>query len=481
MNDPLEHNDFEKRLKKAAEDFSPKPSGRVWESLRDELHPRRRTYTLGAAAAVLLLLAVGVYFLQKEYSSPSLKPSVTEQMPPSASPQTSPAQSNSKNQSDEQGNKGTPPSTLSDGLSAKAQRHKERYLHENNTPAPSAQTTMLRRHNQQNPKPFAINEEGEQVSDSKIGNQIAEGPGLPFLNNLPLRPFSLSSGHYAEAAPLGYDNYLNNLSSVHNQGQEDADLHEKGKSPPEKLHRGIAFKIFYAPGMGYRTLTKGSPGMMPANSSFYLNQSNSLSSALSNLKQQPAWSWSAGAGITFPLGKAWSLQTGISVSQINYGITAYGTYPGYIRNNNSYYAASPARSFSFLSTNALTAARPPVSHLHNSYLMGEIPSLINKEFGNPHRVVIRIGAGAGLSYLFHSSPVIYSPSSGRYFTGSYYIRNLNGDLHIETSLLIPLTDQLKIDIGPSFQYQILSSYKNYPAIKEHPYFLGLKTGLQWGR
>ncbi|MGH2644824.1 MAG: hypothetical protein ACRDE2_12795, partial [Chitinophagaceae bacterium] len=118
------------------------------------------------------------------------------------------------------------------------------------------------------------------------------------------------------------------------------------------------------------------------------------------------------------------------------------------------------------------------SYLHNSYSLIEIPFLINKQFGNSHGVAFNVCAGVGLSYLFHANPVIYSPVSGRYFSDNHYIRSINGDYHIETSVLILLSSQLKLDIGPSFQYQILSSYKNYPAVKEHPYFIGLKTGLQ---
>lgn len=487
MNDPIEHNDFEKRLKKAAGDFMPAPSSRVWENVRDELHPHRRTYILTVAAALLLLIAVGVYFLQRQYAHSSSKPSLAQQIIPVKSPvQTHPTQTNNKlsngleaNQSGQTGaiagktSKDTQKESESTGLAEKTFQksfpnkinHKKGFQLNNSTVG-------------------SFHKETAQTLDTKIGKQKTETVGLSYLKNLSpqLNTYFLSSiPSKVESFPLQFTKNINNFQVVLPQEKEQFISNKKRKVISEKLLRKPVFEIFYAPSLGYRTL-KGASGIMTNNSSSALDQFGS-SSAVSHLKQQPEWSWSAGARIIFPLGKSWSLQTGLSAAEMNYRIAAYGTYPVYIQNNAAAYSyyAMPGRQVSSMSVNAFAATRAQLSYLHNSYITSEIPLLINKRFGNPHGITINLGAGAGFSYFFHSNPIIYSSSSGRYFVDDHYIRPVDANFHFETSVLIPLSTHLKLELGPSFQYQILSSYKHYPAIKEHPYLLGLKTGLQWIR
>ncbi len=489
MSDSMPHDDFEKRLKKEAEDFLPQPSSRVWENIHNELHPRRRKYLLATAAAVLLLLGVGVYFLQKQYVSSNLKSSVAEQIPAGTLPAQTPPPPSDNSQSRKQpaqpvassGKIFTQPQksgeTESVGLTTKPRIGHTEDSQRNNRTA-SSKSAIARKNDLQNPELFAPNKEKEQMSGPKLGNQSGKISGLPLLENLSLFLSTPHSRNYVELSTFALADRISSSWMIpQNEGNLSFSKKENKKVSPGKLYRKPSYEIFYTPGMGYRSLTEGSSGMMTGNTS-----SSYSSSSLSNLKQQPAWSWAAGARVILPFGKSWSLQTGLSVEQSNYSITAYGTYPAYVQNNNNYYySASPSRSLYFLSTNALAAARPAVNHLHNSYFSGEIPLLVGKHFGNPRSVSLNLAAGAGLTYLFHTNPVIYSPVSGRYFTGADYIRKFNGNFHIETSLFIPLGPTLKLDVGPSFQYQILSSYKNYPAIKERPYLLGFKTGLQWGR
>ena len=488
MSDSMPHDDFEKRLKKEAEDFLPQPSSRVWENIHNELHPRRRKYLLAAAAAVLLLLAVGVYLLQKQYVSSHTKPSVAEQIPDGTLPAQTPPPPSDNSQSSKQpaqpvassGKIFTQPQkpgeTESVGLTTKP---RSGYTEDSqrDKPTASSKSAIVIKNDLQNPELSAPNKEKEQMSGAKSGNQSSETSGLPLLENLSLFLSIPHSKDYVELSTFAHANRISSSWMIpQNEGNLSFSKKENEKVSRGKLYRKPSYEIFYTPGIGYRSLTEASPGMMAGNLSSY------SSSSLSNLKQQPAWSWAAGARVILPFGKSWSLQTGLSVEQLNYSITAYGTYPAYVQNNNNYYySASPSRSLYFLSTNALAAARPAVNHLHNSYFSGEIPLLVDRRFGNPRRISLNLAAGAGLTYLFHANPVIYSPVSGRYFTGADYIRKLNGNFHIETSLFIPLGPTLKLDVGPSLQYQILSSYKNYPAIKERPYLLGFKTGLQWGR
>jgi hypothetical protein len=103
------------------------------------------------------------------------------------------------------------------------------------------------------------------------------------------------------------------------------------------------------------------------------------------------------------------------------------------------------------------------------------------EFGGAGKLSYTLAGGAVLGWVVSSDPVIYSPDSKRYFTGSCYVRRFRTGLELEALVNLPLQGALQISTGPSLQYQLSSSYRNYPQVKEHPYLLGISAGLQWRR
>lgn len=436
MADPISNNEFEKRLKEAAEQYTPMPPLGVWDKISDELHPRRGTYALAIAAVVLLLLASGVYFLQRDDSV--LVPPIKEQI----------LENHTRHSVSSNADHPHSGNILSARKSGKPNLY------------PTQKVISVPVNSGQAAEEFAF-----QIL-KPVSPIWAETPLPQRINEMgiPVQPGYTPSGKYLFHQVIS---------------QENKNGTRAAKS---RIRKRPFLEISFTPGLGYRVLKSGGSGAAinssGSSSLQFYNSTGNISSGFSELNDRPEWSWAASALVGFRFSHKWSLQTGFSVSELNYKIPAYGTYPIYIRNTNRMSVYTAMRPVAALAVNAQPGAGQKMSFLQNKYSFIEIPVLLNKQFGNPAKVSFEVKAGAGLSYLFQSDPILFSPSSGRYFKDDNYIRPLNGNLHIGASLLIPVTSKWKMDVGPSFQYQILSSYKNYPAVREHPYLIGVQAGLR---
>jgi hypothetical protein len=105
--------------------------------------------------------------------------------------------------------------------------------------------------------------------------------------------------------------------------------------------------------------------------------------------------------------------------------------------------------------------------------------LISRRFGQAGKIHFNVAAGGGVLYLIKSSAIIFAPESGRYFRDEDMLKPFNGSLHLEADVVFPLSKKINFTIGPSMQYQVFSTYKDYPQVKEHPYFPGIRAALQW--
>src|SRR5690606_4434090 len=63
MKEEFSNNELEKRLKQEADQFTLPPSEEVWDRINQQLHPRKNRRGWLWAAAGLLVLLLGAYFL----------------------------------------------------------------------------------------------------------------------------------------------------------------------------------------------------------------------------------------------------------------------------------------------------------------------------------------------------------------------------------------------------------------------------------
>jgi hypothetical protein len=469
MMEEFSDNDLEKQLREAAEDLQLKPSAKVWAALGDELHPRRKSYPLWwAAAGVLLIVGLGLWVLLRNdagsFGTPPERPqsqtsagNFAREVPPSKAPAKAGGHTGVT--------KGAP--------QVKAGQPVQALPFSGYVPA---------RHSAAQRGPSVLsgqNTMGRQAFASRQGS--GETVWLPSLKSLPSRFSATISGASPAMARIWPSPLAQDVVTPAHQRQrppEEKPVATLKVRPPQKP----AFEVFFTSGIGYRTLKTTAPAPTPSMAPGLMSLSYRAQAVRPPLavkiRQHPAWSWRAGAAVIFPLERQWFLRSGVSLAKTGYNILAYGTYPAYVEHRTTSYADPVGNINSSLTTNPIVADTRKPSFVHSSYLAAEIPLMIGRQFGDAAKVSYSIGAGADLSYLVGSHAVIYSPESKRYFTDKDYVRPFNGGLDLQATINIPLNRQWRISVGPSFQYQLFSTYKNYPLVKEHPYLLGIKTALQ---
>jgi hypothetical protein len=439
-------NEFEKRLREAAGNMRLQPSEKVWKGVRDELHPGRRPLPFLLAAGVLLLVAAGFYFGSRRTGIAGRTNKFV---------QTNAAAPAGK--------------TVSGSPAAQASGEKA-------SGVPASAFPALK-----TPVPATATRAGRMLQAGRQNGQTAA-----FAEDI-LRPSPLpvlagiEAGFQrmtvAAAGPVS-GLHLPDIRSDSFGNPVQAGAPQKAKKP-KRLHRKAAFGVFFTPGAGYRSLRSGHAPPVPASSRISLLARPAPSVPVKQ-REEPDFAWTAGAQLMLPLRGPWLLRSGLSLTRTGYRIRAYGTYPAYVRNNGTVsYAVSNRGGNSYYAVDPAGTTAPQPAWVHVRYLTAGIPLMLAAEFGRPGKVSWTFAAGATAGWVLSSNPVIYSPQSKRYFTDTRLVRPFRVSLDLRTLVNLPLHGPLQISTGPSFQYQLSSSYKNYPQIKEHPYLIGISAGLQW--
>jgi hypothetical protein len=484
-------NGFEKSLRESAKDFRMNPSTEVWEGVRERLHGTRRiapVWWWSAAAAVVL--GLGIWGVSR-YERPG-KQAVSHASVPAASPAAAGALSGKTVQGGQERASSVPGQGapgIASGDSALAR------------PAASVPPSAAGASTLSRPAPGSAGESRPAAVAASPAKPMQPGfpaaasrvvdVSLPAACTLPVIagnqaslligsaiPTRAEASASAEAwhAPVIPDSALQ--GPLYGKHSPKADL------PASRLSWGV----YLTPGIGYRVFSTRLPhqtntmNMDPGTSGSRpgLTYLTARRPVQITYEHRPERSWAAGARVYYRLTDAWSLQSGVSVSQTGYRARVYEASAAYVNRSGVAQPADAGRTVnSGAMSYAASATIPKTSDFNVRYLAIEVPVMVHRSIPARGSLAIDLGAGAGLSYLAGSNSLIYSPVSGRYFSDERCLRDLNADLHLEASLAIPVSRHLHLTAGPAVQYQATSSYKGYNLVREHPYFAGLQLGAKW--
>lgn len=448
MKEEANNDQLERALREEAEDFRLLPSSKVWEGIEKQINPRRRyDIVWWIAAAGLLLLLTGTWFVWQHKSPDTPSKDLTQKNKETIKPpQRTWAPLNRQNRE-------------------KVSQQEEKQ---------STQT----RHQQ------GITKREPKVSEKKdisagmaaLNEKDSNSSFLVFLKKIPFSFEQKQENPLPHLAFSGKINFAEKESNAELANQDSqSEVQKKGK---------VSWQVFFTPGISYRSFTINESSMLGSSAAPAPGNSLAASPSSKVIEHRKDDAWEAGFRVSWHLKKGWETQTGLSVMHSGYSIHAFGSYPAYINNNGNtaFTDASSANSYYTAYSLSLRAAAVPQASsavfLHNRYLHVELPLLIGKEFGDPQKINVAIAAGPALTYMLSSNSIMYAPGSGRYFTNKDYLKPFNLNFQLEAELHIPLNKKLQFTVGPSFQYQVLSTYENYPLVKEHPYSIGIKTGIR---
>jgi hypothetical protein len=248
-----------------------------------------------------------------------------------------------------------------------------------------------------------------------------------------------------------------------------------------KLKNRIEYEFFFIPTYSYKTEKIDLSKPTPINISADILSAYNIKEFIGEQKTKGNAGLNIGMNVNIPIQKGVFFQTGFRFEQA-----------GYIIHANQIHSQKKSGSnnlFAFISDDLLT---PPFTKnindssfyvtnetLKNKFYNFQIPVNMGYKIHLPKNYGIYLSSGITLEYHFSKNTQIYSPEYKSYFSDKKTISKFNLSSETNLNALLPISSKLSIIIGPTFRYQILSSFKKDYLVKENLYSVGCKIGINF--
>lgn len=225
------------------------------------------------------------------------------------------------------------------------------------------------------------------------------------------------------------------------------------------------FQLYFSPTATYRSLSGGIIFSKPGPSSH---------SPKDYLDHSPALGFEVGSTIMYRLTRNLTVKAGLQFNYSRYSVKAYA-YPhqtsGDISSPYGHYLDSitPPPVGNFI-------PKSPTSLTNDNYQLSAPIGFELRVMGN-ERLQLNIGATIQPSYLLNTNAYYLTSDYANYTKEPSQFRRWNLTGGVEAFLSYKLHNGLRLQAGPEFRYQLLSSfYSSYP-IQENLKGYGLKIGI----
>lgn len=475
-------DEFEDLIKQKADQFRMYPSERVWKQINKDLHPRRKWYMYGFA---LLLSGLGLYSLN-ELSSPVQVASVQE---PSADQQTSeiespvlqPEKMNPFRQVEKEnstariipinssyhGRSGGDKTSLTTSLSSDDQL--SNITASNEVKEISGATHIIdgsasgSLNNFINPEPASTNiSVADRQSDEKpsfINNSVENQPVVSADAEKSIE--TVKQQLVMEEIP----EYSKRVNWLHDQI-----VHQVGQSKWNRL----SFQVAAAPTMNYRILRGGKPANLQSNIR-NIPLSLSIPGEVDRLvNHKPGYGFELGTTAFYAITKKFSIKAGFQFNYSRYLIEAYRapTQITSIALNRNAFSAGSVQSLSNLNNFGGYSEKD----IQNQYFQISAPFGAEMNILGKRKLQLHVAATIQPTYLLNRSSYMITNDFKSYTQSPSLVRRWNMNTAAEAFISYK-TGGVRLQIGPQFRYQLLSSYiKEYP-ISEYLMEYGVKFGV----
>ncbi|HEX4374100.1 MAG TPA: outer membrane beta-barrel protein, partial [Puia sp.] len=256
-------------------------------------------------------------------------------------------------------------------------------------------------------------------------------------------------------------------------------LQENASYAMPKQARKSRFQLqeYLSPTASFRTLSGGGNYTVPkSNVQNIPIASTHLGNPNDYVDHKPGAGVELGATIAYRLTRNIAIKTGLQLNYSRYTIEAYSSYspqPATIT-LNSVYGFSPNSITSY--TNVQNFGGNSTQTLQNQYFDLSAPvGLEIKVLGN-EKLQFNIAATIEPTYLLNRNSYLLATDYSNYIKDPTLFRrwNFNGGVEAFVSYKI---GQFRLQAGPQFRYQLLSTYVGAYPIKENLKEYGLKIGL----
>jgi hypothetical protein len=464
MNRNFTNDEFEELIKQKADQYKLYPSEKVWKRIYSSLHTGRRWFITGMAlliTGILFLAGKGllvpdkhIVSIKKQIDTATNNPSAeTEknniaQLP--IAPNFNPENNNpQKTGGDDDKSAITNPVIISSVLAI------DNPLNANVTTGDNSSTNI----------------------PGKINAQINSTDNSLVLENFPLVNNVVVTGDVVKPG-LTSDAELNESIAKEEMNKINW-LQENASYAIPKQARKSRFQLqeYLSPTASFRTLSGGGNYNVPkSNVQNIPIASTHLGSPNDYVDHKPAEGLEFGASIVYRLTRNIAIKTGLQLNYSRYTIEAYSSYnpqPATIT-LNSVYGYTPNSITSY--TNVQNFGGNSKETLQNQYFDLSAPvGLEIKVLGN-EKLQFNIAATIEPTYLLNRNSYLLATDYSNYIKDPTLFRrwNFNGGVEAFVSYKI---GQFRLQAGPQFRYQLLSTYVGEYPIKENLKEYGLKIGL----
>ena len=459
MESNFNNREFEHYVKSNADQYRMVPSEKVWRSINNTLHTRRRWYLLGLT--VLALTAISVTWVM--VSNPaSKKQNTTFAQDNRATAPTSSSQSGNDQVAGDNANNlsfkkyslpvNVAPSSVvvPDLLSVPNNDLIEQPTLQIET-NPVTETGAART----SKSPLVATAEGKDFTAPGTDNLVSNTA-----NNISIEP---NSFHLSETKPTKNNQvtFPLTIESVTNS------FHA------EKVVKKLAWEIYFTPTISYRklSLNHSYAGVSPFSASNY--PFASLRDVNSEVVHKPDMGVELGVSTGYPVSKNLKLIGGLQFNINRYDIKAF-----------AYYGEQATINLNG-GNNSLTAWTFYRNHdgyksdwLKNYYLSVSAPIGAKVKVVGNKKTYLGVAGTIQPTYILKDRAFLISTDYKNYVEVPRLIRHVNVNTSFETFVsYASRSGKTRWQVGPQVRYQILSSYKNPYPVRENLFDFGLKLGV----
>ncbi len=473
------NRNFEQFIKEGADQYRMYPSEKVWRGVHNALHTRRRRWIIGFTVLLFVGGITSLTFINTNH---------TEENTIAAYKNISPAIITKENN--------TPPLEVEKKIIAttvpiQTNRPVDIFLAK---PAKKIRVSktenIITKETEELPVTITeeiISEKAETLPAAELNSSVPpeniQPPAMPAATE----PVGVPANDVTGAEEKEETSITNNSSPV--PVIDDSKLRENNNAvenfaaesiinAAQKKAKKSKFSVqgFFTPTVSYRKLTENKEFLRRTavqnnnlinNYAYFLDVNNAV-------KHKANMGVEAGANVRYDLSKSISLRAGLQFNVSRYNIRAY-SYAGDLATialNTGYYGDS-LRTFSTYSNEKGYRQ----DWLQNLYFQLSAPVGIELRLGGNDKFNYGIAGSLQPTYILGDRSYLLSSDFKNYAEVSWLTRRWNLNTAIEAFVAYN-TGKLKWQIGPQIRRQMFSSFvKEYP-VKEYPFDVGIKVGIQ---
>jgi len=226
------------------------------------------------------------------------------------------------------------------------------------------------------------------------------------------------------------------------------------------------FQMYFSPTATYRHLSGGITSKSGSNS---LNPKDYL-------EHSPAWGFEVGSAYMYRITRNLTIKAGLQFKYMRYSVKAFANKMQASTDIQTNYGHAVDTAERRIRNMALDPNMTQLRLTNDVYQLSAPIGFELRVMGN-ERLQLNVGASIQPSYLLNTNNYYLTADYENYIKGPSQFRRWNLTGGVEAFLSYKLHNNLRLQAGPEFRYQLLSSFYNSYPVQEHLKGYGFKIGI----